>query len=295
MADEVKTEAQQQEEIGITFAEFLEGVPPSQATKVSDLAPMRLIERDSRQANWIATPQLRLHCTTEACNGTRFFRYTGSRHVKAAEVYSFIFMRYLCSNCRKETKTYSLAIRLLEEGGLGDAYKFGELPEYGPPTPSRLIKLIGDDREIFLKGLTSESQGLGIGAFGYYRHVVEKQKNRILDHIINVAKKAGSDQSVRALEAAKRETQVSDALKSVKDAIPPTLLIDGHNPLSLLHSALNEDLHTKTDEECMEYAHDFRIVLSELAERISLALKDEAELKSSISRLLNRNQESPSK
>jgi hypothetical protein len=32
-------------------------------------------------------------------------------------------------------------------------YKIGELPIYGPPTPARLISLIGPDREIFLKGI----------------------------------------------------------------------------------------------------------------------------------------------
>ena len=41
----------------------------------------------------------------------------------------------------------------------GACYKFGELPEYGPPTPARLIKLIGPDRELFLKGTRCENQG----------------------------------------------------------------------------------------------------------------------------------------
>ena len=120
--------------------------------------------------------------------------------------------------------------------------------------------------------------------------IAENLKDKIFDQIIAVATKVGKDESVQVLEAAKRETVFSRALKSAKDVVPQTLLIDGHNPLSLLHSVLGEDIDTKTDEECLEYAHDFRVVLAELAERISLALKDEAELKSSISRLVNRNQ-----
>jgi hypothetical protein len=68
----------------------------------------------------------------------------------------------------------------------GECYKLGELPVYGPPTPARLISLIGPDREIFLKGRRCGNLGLGIGAFVYYRRVVENQKSRILDEIIKV-------------------------------------------------------------------------------------------------------------
>jgi hypothetical protein len=65
-----------------------------------------------------------------------------------------------------------------------------------------------------------------------------------------------------------------------------SLLINGHNPLTLLHSALSKGLHAKTDEECLELAHDVRIVLTELAERLGQALKDEAELNTAVSRLI---------
>jgi hypothetical protein len=57
----------------------------------------------------------------------------------------------------------------------------------------------------------------------------------------------------------------------------------------LLHSALSEGIHAQTDEECLEIATSIRVVLSELADRISIALKDHAELKQAVSRLLNRN------
>jgi len=52
--------------------------------------------------------------------------------------------------------------------------------------PSRLPKLVGPDQEKFNKRLRSEACGLGIGAFGYYRQVVENQKGRLIDEIIKV-------------------------------------------------------------------------------------------------------------
>jgi hypothetical protein len=179
----------------------------------------------------------------------------------------------------------------IEAHGSGDCYKFGELPPYGSPTPPRLLRLFEKERETYLKGRRCENQGLGIGAFTYYRRVVENQKNRILDEVIKVSRKTGAPpEMLQALDRAKNESQFSKALASVKDAVPQVLLINGcHNPLTLLHSALSGGLHEKTDEECLELAHTVRIVLVELADRLGQALKDEAELNTAITRLSQAN------
>jgi hypothetical protein len=200
-----------------------------------------------------------------------------------------LFANYVCSNCRSNTKTYSIRVGVTseEDEAIGMAFKFGERPAFGPPTPTRMLKLLGDQREIFLKGRRCENQGLGVGAFAYYRRVVEHQKNRILDEIIKVSEKLGADKEVMSrLNTAKAETQFSKSITSVKDAIPQALLINGHNPLTLLHTALSIGLHEQSDERCLELAHDIRVVLAELSERLSQALKDEAELNTAVTRLL---------
>ncbi len=200
------------------------------------------------------------------------------------------YTTYLCSNCRKTKKIFSLAAKInSEKSDSGQCYKFGELPVYGPPTPSRLIKLIGPDRELFLKGRRCENQGLGIGAFVYYRRVVDNQKNRLLDEIIKVSKKLNVETDIIAiLEAAKAETQFSKAFDSVKNAIPQALLINGHNPLTLLYSALSDGLHDQSDEHCLEIASSVRVILGELSERLAQALKDEAELNNALSKLMRK-------
>jgi hypothetical protein len=275
----------------IPFAEFLEAVPPSRSRKVIDLWGEE--RRVSNIFKTLNTPQLQLHCTSDSCNGLRFFRYaegvtTFSRESKELST----FISYVCSNCRQRVKRYSLYVVHDDKGGSGSAYKYGEIPPYGPPTPARLIRLFGKDREIFLKGRQCENHALGIGAFEYYRRVVESHKNQILDQIIRVSKKIEAPaEMLRVLEAAKEEHQFSKALEMVKDAIPQTLLVNGHNPMTLLHSALSVGLHEQTDDTCLELAHDVRIVLIELAERLSQALKDEAELNTAISRLMNVKQE----
>lgn len=156
----------------------------------------------------------------------------------------------------------------------------------GPNTPARLIKLVGPDRELFLQGRRCENQGLGIGAFVYYRRVLENQKNRILSEILKVATRLGaSGAAIAELEAALKEDQFSKALDGVKHGIPQTLLINGQNPLLLLHDALSDGVHGRTDAECLELATSVRVILVELADRLSQALKDEVEINTALERL----------
>ncbi|MFZ4730779.1 MAG: hypothetical protein ACOYMQ_19240, partial [Pseudanabaena sp.] len=198
------------------------------------------------------------------------------------------YLTYRCSNCQKNKKIFSLAAKVDADGSsCGECYKLGELPIYGPPVPSRLIKLIGPDRDAFLKGRRCENQGLGIGAFVYYRRVVENQKNRIIGEIVKVSERIGaSEDKIKPLRDAIKETQFSKALEMAKDAMPESLLINGHSPILLLYSALSEGIHALTDEQCLELASSIRVVLGELSERLSQALKDEVELTRALSTLI---------
>jgi hypothetical protein len=115
---------------------------------------------------------------------------------------------------------------------------------------------------------------------------VEDQKNRIIGEIVKVAETIGAPpETISALNDAQREQQFSKAIEKIKGAIPQRLLIDGQNPLSLLHSALSKGLHGLTDEKCLELATDVRLVLAELSELLGHALKDERELKEAVARL----------
>jgi hypothetical protein len=286
MSEESQSEVREEPK-PLPLVEFLESVPPGSATKVTSLTWTRTYSTGGVAGYEFSTPDIQLHCGSDSCNRTLFFRRIGGAPPDLApDKWQFFYVTYQCSNCQKTEKTFSLAARLTAKNA-GEVYKFGELPEYGPPTAARLIKLIGPDRELFLKGRRCENQGLGIGAFVYYRRVVENQKNRILDEIIKVATKLSADPAaIKELETAKAETQFTKALSGVKASIPQTLLINGHNPLALLHSALSAGLHERTDEECLELASSIRVLLAELSERLAQALKDEAELNRALSRLM---------
>ena len=89
--------------------------------------------------------------------------------------------------------------------------KLGEAPPFGVPTPSRLIDLIGPEKDLFLQGRRCENRGYGIGAFAYYRRVVERQKNRIIERVKKVAERIGARKEVLdALNKAMAETRFKE-------------------------------------------------------------------------------------
>jgi hypothetical protein len=171
-----------------------------------------------------------------------------------------------------------------------EVLKFGELPAFGPPTPPALLRLLDNEQTYYLKGRRAESQGMGIAAFAYYRRVVENRKNDFIDEIIRVARHLGADEAtVRILETAKLENSFAKSVEIVKPAIPsPLLLRGGHNPMTLLHTALSEGIHTESDEDCLSLAGDIRNVLIDFVGRAAMALQETAELNSSVTRLLQR-------
>ena len=265
----------------LEWKDFLESHPPGKTLPIVKLAYAE------GGHFYLCKPELELYCDNQSCKGMRFFECVSGYHCLERNKWNEDFVTYRCKNCEETSKRFAIAVRISEGSLDGQAFKLGEMPPFGPPLPSRVIDLVGPDRELFLAGRRAESQGMGIGTFAYYRRVVENQKNRILDEIIKVSERIGAKpEAIEALKKAQIETQFSKAVTSVKDAIPQVLLIDGRNPVTLLHSALSEGLHARTDEECLDLASAIRVVLTELADRIGQALKDEAQLKEAVKRLL---------
>jgi hypothetical protein len=272
----------------VTFASFLiMECHPSTSKSVADLWYMhRSYSGGSYPA--LNTPIIRLHCRNENCNGMRNFRCQKEEiHLYAKQdQLDETWINYICSDCQSEMKYYSLLIAR-KELPLGVVTKFGEFPPYGPPVPDRLLRLFGGDSHLFLKGRSCENQALGVGAFAYYRRVVESHKNQLFDEIIKVCKLIGASQEfIAQLEESKTLISFSESVDHIEIALPDALLIDGHNPLSLLHRALSAGLHNETDDECLGLAHSIRVVLAELVERLTQLKKDDRELANAVKRLL---------
>jgi hypothetical protein len=268
--------------------EFFETAPPYQEKDIENLN----IFEDTRGHACIYsdTPEIILYC--EKCGGERYFQ-ARERQKAFHDEDQIVGYSYICKNCDFFEKHFIVKGRMLKdsEQSIGKLMKIGEYPIFGQPTPSRLITMIGPDKDIFLKGRRCENLGLGIGAYVYYRRVIELQKNRIIDQMLKVCSKYDNmDELIEQFEQAKKEIQFSTAVDSIKTALPSSLLIDNHNPLKLLHTALSKGIHEMSDEECLNRANSIRVVLTELCNRMNELLKDDKELHSAINLLMN-NQE----
>ncbi|MEZ5489594.1 MAG: hypothetical protein R3F50_04645 [Gammaproteobacteria bacterium] len=269
-----------------TVKEFLETTPPGKEVVIKEFTSV------SQRTHYILRPDLHLHCGTKQCEGIRFYESRKSNWV-SIENYNNEYLTYLCRNCKRSLKTFSIRAKYVVDEKKWIVSKFGEKPAFGPPTPARAFNLIGGERDLFLLGRRNENQGMGIGAFVYYRRVIESQKIRIFDELIRVISKISpEDQVLAELELAKKETQFTKGVEAIKHALPQSLNINGYNPLTLLHSALSEGVHEHSDEECLELASSVRTVLFEFAERLGQALKEEAELNAAVNRLANQRKDS---
>ncbi len=242
-----------------------------------------------------AALQPSLYCGSEGCNNYTYFEMLNSTQEQLnLSQPSINKVAFRCCNCKQKHYEFYLEITSTVSGNADNdtvfkIQKVGQQPRHGKPAPKKALKLIGRERNLFFKGATSENQGLGIGAFSYYRRVIDSQKDKIFDEVIKVLKLTKDNETlIQELTKAKAESQFTKAVDKIKTALPDSLKINGHNPLTLLYAALSEGLHSHTDDECLEIAQDIKVVLFEFSERLDSALKQSAELSGAIGRLAKR-------
>jgi hypothetical protein len=235
-------------------------------------------------------PEVMLYCPSAQCDADMSFDPLDEDIglAGADSVNRLAFVRYKCRHCKVTLKTY--ALRVKSPGGKTatvHAMKFGEDPPSIGPTPRSLKDLLGDQWEMFLQGRRSEIAGLGIGAFAYYRRVVEHVWQRVLDRLQAVAGLEGSGERARALSAAKAETWFTRSMELARDFVPPSLFVNGHNPFKALYDACGNAIHEYTDAECLARARVIRLVLGRFAERAKAVLAEDAELNDAVGALTN--------
>jgi hypothetical protein len=276
----------------IPIAKFLEQVAPGQ---LQELSPNVFQYRGKNAVPTFEWPTIELYCSNPKCTGFRFADPQQSSPLYFnSGVEQYLWCGYVCRNCKDLLKTYAIILTAPPgPGESGIALKVGENPVFGPHLPPGVLELLGEDKDYFLKGHRSEAQGLGIAAFAYYRRVVESQRTRIFDEIISAAKHVGADAGmINHLEHLRQHWRFQQSVDEIKDCLPQILLIEGKNPLELLHPVLSDSIHDRSDEEALEIASEIRLVLINLAERIALAKTQSEELKQAVAKLSARKAES---
>ena len=299
MGDETKTAGQSEpettqgpttQEKDLQLRDFLLTVPALE---------WRRVKVDQRLENTrveVRCPTIELYCESPLCDGERLAAPTPSSlglgfatRLNDADSH---FVTYHCRNCGKRTKTFALTHRGFKKYTQPhlELMKYGEDPRLGEPRRDLITKALDDEIEYFDRGYRAEMQGLGIGAFAYYRRFVDSHKDKIIDEIRKVADAHGAKPEVfAALDRAKKTDSFKRAVEEIDEAIPESFRIAGGvNPLTLLYSALSVGVHADDDVECLQRAHDIRIVLTDLTERTAALLSNKDELREAVKRLAAR-------
>jgi len=148
-------------------------------------------------------------------------------------------LEYTCVHCNKFIRSFSIRV---VDTNKKLVQKIGQFPPWDISTDPNIERLLGSHADFFKKGLICESQSYGIGAFAYYRRIVEEIIGELLEEISEIMDGNEKEKFLKAIEETKKTQVTQDKIALVKDLLPPILRPKGMNPLSVLHSTVMSSL-----------------------------------------------------
>lgn len=208
----------------------------------------------------------------------------------------FIELSLFCSkdDCKLNKKIwlhYSCATNLQEENNTPPQVtltKCGEWPTISPRIDVAIQRTFPDSADLLKKGVVCLNEGYGVGAFAYFRQVLEPQIDLLLQEVEIFATATNDTAVMEKITALRKESPMSDKIAIAKDALPAILQVDGVNPLGTIYGCLSEDIHQGTDEECLQKAQDIYSSLSFILQTLANFKKSRNEYAESLKSLQRR-------
>lgn len=234
-------------------------------------------------------PKVSINMSCPICNSNQTFvmdneYYQMTLYPQTLSAGSDVRLAYKCSHCQTFRRLFFVKIDDQNKWLM----KIGQYPSWEITGEPNVEKLLGKHSSYYKKGLICESQGYGIGAFGYYRRIVEETIDELLDEISNLLSGDELTKYNDALAQAKLTIVTQEKIELVKDILPPILRPDNMNPLSALHSCLSEGLHAESDEECLEIAETCRKVIVFLVNQVAASKATSKTFSDSMRKLLDK-------
>lgn len=227
-------------------------------------------ESSSTQDNTTSAPRSDLNSTQKDTTPAR-----------ANEVHS---LHYICTGCKTEQFQCWIEVNYNQ----GWIRKVGQIPPWSKVPEKQLTKLLSKHQSYYRKGMACESQSYGIGAYAYYRRIVEDIIDDLLESITDLIDPSEREKYLDNLKETKKTIVAQEKIALVKELLPPILRPNDMNPLSILHSALSEGIHVKTDEECLETAQHVREILIFLASEIAYHRESSKRFTDAMRKLLSK-------
>ncbi len=197
---------------------------------------------------------------------------------------NIIQLNYICASCEKFNRIFSLRV------GKNRQYieKVGQYPAWDINIERNLKEILKNHSENYKKGKTCESHSYGIGAFAYYRRIIEDIIGELLEAIQDLMTGEELEKYREALEGVRKTKNTTSKISLVKDLLPTILKTEQLNPLKTIHAALSKGLHGRTDEECLEDADSIRTSLVFLVDAVLSRRKRQQEYTESMKKIIEK-------
>ncbi len=191
---------------------------------------------------------------------------------------------YKCTSCKDFYRYFLLKI----DKDLSSVEKIGQYPPWDISIEKELKDILNKCEKYYKNGKICESQSYGIGAFAYYRRIIEEIIDYLLDRIPELMEGEEKENYQEALEQVKQTKITSKKIELVYDLLPPVLNPGEFNPLKTIHEKLSEGIHQKSDEDCLNDAQILRENLIFVVKKILIESKEKMEFTSKMRKLLDK-------
>ena len=225
-----------------------------------------------RYAGPLYPEKILMHCSQ--CSGERPFRDKrprGGNTIPLPPLKSGVLSFYFqCTFCSRENLTFWMEVNCEEKW----VRKVGQRPPWSTEIPDGLAAYLGLDADLYRRAKVCLGQGFGLGACVYLRRVLESQVSNILRSLAELKKQTEPSAAEMAeLETLLRNEHAEDQLAHAHKFLPHSLMVEGMNPLKLIHDLLNAGVDTLTEEECVQVAIKvavcFEYIVSELSHQLA--------------------------
>ncbi len=165
------------------------------------------------------------------------------------------------------------------------AMKIGQYPPIERlPEKEVLAYLTDEDKDNYKKALTTLSFGFGIGAYAYFRRIVENEIKRFVQDISQLEFE-NADKVKNALQQYEHNHQMTNLIDTITPYVPASLLVGGQNPIKLLYQQLSEGIHQYSESECMARAQSLDIILRFTIKKVNSEKYEIKKVKEALKRL----------
>ena len=201
-----------------------------------------------------------------------------------------VFLPCTCQSCHKSINfllkaTTDKPWTKYSEGIALSIQKIGQWPAHEiAPDPIVVDYLTKEDNEHYKKALVCLSVNYGIGAFAYFRRIIENEIKRIVKDISEMDIEGANDIK-EAYKKYETDHQMASLITSITAHLPKSLLELGDNPIRLLHDQLSGGIHVFSEEICIDKAQLINVILSHTIKKVNEEKFQKRDVKDAIRKL----------